>query len=119
MVLMVSDVMSVPKPVREDNAEKRVELHLHTQMSTMDACASAKALISQAAAWGHPAIAITDHGVVQAFPRPFGAVRGKDIKNSFPAARVIIEDAPEIVAGGDHRALRTPPSLSSILRPRA
>ena len=61
MVLMVSDVMSVPKPVREDNApRKRVELHLHTQMSTMDACASAKALISQAAAWGHPAIAITD-----------------------------------------------------------
>ena len=55
MVLMVSDVMSVPKPVREDNApRKRVELHLHTQMSTMDACASAKALISQAAAWGHP-----------------------------------------------------------------
>ncbi len=106
MVLMVSDVMSVPKPVREDNApRKRVELHLHTQMSTMDACASAKALISQAAAWGHSAIAITDHGVVQAFPEAFGAVRGKDIKFIPGCEGYLIEDAPEIVAGGDHRAL--------------
>ena len=106
MVLMVSDVMSVPKPVREDNApRKRVELHLHTQMSTMDACASAKALISQAAAWGHPAIAITDHGVVQAFPEAFGAVRGKDIKFIPGCEGYLIEDAPEIVAGGDGRAL--------------
>ena len=106
MVLMVSDVMSVPKPVREDNApRKRVELHLHTQMSTMDACASAKALISQAAAWGHPAIAITDHGVVQAFPEAFGAVRGKDIKFIPGCEGYLIEDAPEIVTGGDGRAL--------------
>ena len=106
MVLMVSDVMSVPKPVREDNApRKRVELHLHTQMSTMDACASAKALISQAAAWGHPAIAITDHGVVQAFPEAFGAVRGKDIKFIPGCEGYLIEDAPEIVSGGDGRAL--------------
>src|SRR5699024_9491478 len=106
MVLMVSDVMSVPKPVREDNApRKRVELHLHTQMSTMDACASAKALISQAAAWGHSAIAITDHGVVQAFPEAFGAARGKDIKFIPGCEGYLIEDAPEIVAGGDGRAL--------------
>ncbi|HIR07613.1 MAG TPA: PHP domain-containing protein, partial [Candidatus Pullichristensenella stercoripullorum] len=106
MVLMVSDVMSIPKPVREDNApRKRVELHLHTQMSTMDACASAKALISQAAAWGHSAIAITDHGVVQAFPEAFGAARGKDIKFIPGCEGYLIEDAPEIVTGGDGRAL--------------
>ena len=106
MVLMVSDIMSVPKPVREDNApRKRVELHLHTQMSTMDACASAKALISQAAAWGHPAIAITDHGVVQAFPEAFGAARGKDIKFIPGCEGYLIEDAPEIVSGGDGRLL--------------
>ena len=78
IVLRPVSIMKAAHPGRQDNApEKRVELHLHTQMSSMDALTDVGKVVKQAAAWGHPAIAITDHGTVQAFPKARDAAKGK------------------------------------------
>lgn len=81
LVLMASSINLLEKEVVTDNAEvKRVELHLHTKMSAMDGVSGVKDLVNRAADWGHSAIAITDHGVAQAFPDAFDVARKRGIK---------------------------------------
>ncbi len=76
-----------------DTAEtKRVELHTHTKMSNMDGVVDASDYIKQAIEWGHKAIAITDHGVVQAYPDANNASKGKDIKVIYGLEAYVIEE---------------------------
>lgn len=68
-VMKARDLEQIKKPKRVDPApKKRVELHAHTKMSKMDGVANIKDLIMTASDWGHKAVAVTDHGIVQAFP---------------------------------------------------
>ncbi len=84
LVLMISDIQHYELALPTDTAkEKRVELHLHTNMSTMDGVSTASKYIERAAQFGHSAIAFTDHGVVQAFPEAYECGRQHGVKVVF------------------------------------
>ncbi len=104
--IMVNDISEAKMPSRSDNApQKRVELHLHTKMSQMDGMSDAKALVKQAVKWGHKAIAITDHGNVQAFPDAMHAAEGSDLKVIYGVECYLINDMATIVRGNTTKSL--------------
>lgn len=93
LTLMVYDINLAKPRIRQDlSQEKRVELHLHTNMSANDALTSVEDLITLAANMGHEAIAITDHGVVQSFPEAYHAGQAKGIKIIYGMEGYIFND---------------------------
>lgn len=86
----------------DDAEEKRVELHMHTQMSAMDGVSSATSIVKQAIKWGHKAVAITDHGVLQSFPEANLAAinketKGFDIKVLYGVEGYLVPDVAPVI----------------------
>lgn len=99
LVMIANDINEIAGKQRVDHApegEKRVELHLHSPMSQMDAVTPVSALVAQAAKWGHKAIAITDHAVAQSFPEAYSAGQKNNIKILYGVEANLIDDGVPI-----------------------
>ncbi|MEK5206607.1 PolC-type DNA polymerase III [Psychrobacillus sp. FSL H8-0510] len=106
LIIMAQDMNEINPAVRIDTAkEKRVELHLHTPMSQMDAVSSVSSLVSQAAKWGHKAIAITDHANLQSFPEAYAAGKKNGIKILYGLEANLVHDGVPIAYDEQHTAL--------------
>lgn len=94
---------------KDTSPEKRVELHCHTKMSDMDGVSEAQALVARAHDWGHQAIAITDHGVVQAFPDANHYVERLDKEDPFKiiygVEAYLVDDLTEIAVNEQGQTL--------------
>lgn len=92
---------------RMDHApRKRVELHAHTQMSDMDAVTNCAQMVRRAQTWGHPAIAITDHGVVQSFPDAEHAIEKDDFKVIYGCEAYLVDDLDDTVVNSKGQSLK-------------
>lgn len=101
LTLSARGVCKGVKPIRTDDAkEKRVELHCHTNMSEMDAINSVKDIVKMAKDFGHKAIAITDHGVVQAFPDAMDAGKKHGVKILYGVEGYLVDDEKTIIPLG-------------------
>ena len=93
-------------PRLDNSMEKRVELHCHTKMSDMDGVSDVKDIIKRAKAWGHKAIAITDHGAVQAFTDAYHSVSPEDdFKVIYGVEAYLVDDLKEIITNSKNQSL--------------
>ncbi len=94
------NIEKADKKSKKDNAEKkRVELHLHTSMSAIDGINPIEDYVKRAKEWGHSAIAITDHGVVQAFPDAYAAAKKAGVKLLFGVEGYLVDDRVNVLTG--------------------
>ncbi len=97
-VIMIKSLNLSKEEIKQDKEnEKRVELHLHTQMSSMDGISDLRSIVKRAKSWGHNAIAITDHGVVQAFPNAMDLSKEFDMKIIYGVEGYLVNDKKDIV----------------------
>lgn len=96
--IMFRSLELLEKEIRIDKSkDKRIELHLHTQMSSMDGMTHFEKFAKRAKEWGHSAIAITDHGVVQGFPNAMYAGKELDLKIIYGVEGYLIDDKQDII----------------------
>lgn len=105
LVMNVQDIVQTFHDDRQDSyagKKKRIELHAHTNMSQMDATASASDLVAQAAKWGHKAIAITDHGVGQSYPEAHQAGEKNGVKIIYGLEANLVDDGVPVAYNEQH-----------------
>ncbi|MEE6643572.1 PolC-type DNA polymerase III, partial [Limosilactobacillus pontis] len=108
LVINAYDINQVQHTERQDQApadDKRIELHAHTEMSQMDATNSITELAQRAHQWGQPALAVTDHGNVQAFPEGFKAANKFGIKMLYGMEANVVDDGIPLVYNENHDVL--------------